>query len=67
MADRTDGRTKTTWELLRESTGLSQRAVERSLGWKRGHLSLIERGMAPTPEQATELRRFYVEGKDSDA
>ena len=52
----------TPWRVLRESTGLSQREVERRLGWtKRGHLSLIERGVNPTPEQAVELRRFYSE------
>jgi transcriptional regulator with XRE-family HTH domain len=50
------------WLALRLSTGLSQREVERRLGWtKRGHLSLIERGLTPTPDQARELRRFYAE------
>lgn len=51
---------QTAWLSLRLTTGLSQREVERRLGWtKRGHLSLIERGIAPTPEQAAQLRRFY--------
>ena len=36
------------------------REVERRLDWKRGHLSLIERGLPPTPEQAHALRTFYV-------
>ena len=31
------------WLALRVTTGLSQRQVEARLGWKRGHLSLIER------------------------
>ena len=48
------------WHALRSSTDLSQREVERRLGWKRGHLSLIERGMPPTQEQAAQLRAFYV-------
>ena len=48
------------WASLRLSTGLSQREVERRLDWKRGHLSLIERGLPPTPEQARALRQFYV-------
>ncbi len=51
---------QTPWLLLRASTGLSQREVERRLGWqKRGHLSLIERGLPPTPTQAQQLREFY--------
>ena len=54
-------RTQTAWLALRLSTGLSQRAVERALGWdKRGRLSLIERGLPPTPEQAQALRSFYL-------
>jgi len=51
---------KSPWLVLRSTTGLSQREVERRLGWKRGHLSLIERGLPPTPEQAHALRTFYV-------
>jgi transcriptional regulator with XRE-family HTH domain len=49
------------WLALRLSTGLSQREVERRLGWKRGHLSLIERGLPPSPAQAGALRRFYAD------
>ena len=50
----------TQWLALRLATGLSQREVERRLGWeKRGHLSLIERGVKATPKQADELRSFY--------
>jgi len=50
------------WQALRLATGLSQREVERRIGWadKRGHLSLIERGLPPTPEQARALRQFYL-------
>lgn len=64
----TDERTAPTtpWLSLRLSTGLSQREVERRLGWataggeRHGRLSLIERGLQPTPEQARDLRRFYL-------
>lgn len=53
-------RKQTHWLALREASGLSQREVERRLGWtKRGHLSLIERGIAPSPEQEAALRGFY--------
>jgi transcriptional regulator with XRE-family HTH domain len=50
------------WYALRSTTGLSQREVERRLGWKRGHLSLIERGLPPTSDQAHALRTFYLNG-----
>jgi transcriptional regulator with XRE-family HTH domain len=49
------------WAALREATGLSQREVERRLGWKSGHLSWIERGAKPKPEQESQLRRFYAD------
>ena len=52
--------TTNAWKSLRDTTGLSQREVERRLNWKRGHLSLIERGLPPSPEQASELRTFYL-------
>ena len=61
MADIQSNPSPTAWLALRTSTGLSQREVERRLGWKRGHLSLIERGVTPSPEQARQLRAFYVE------
>lgn len=48
-----------TYKALREATGLTQRAVERQLGWKSGHLSWIERGARPTPAQRQELLYFY--------
>jgi transcriptional regulator with XRE-family HTH domain len=58
------GMTQTTtppYKALRDVTELSQREVERRLGWdKRGHLSLIERGVPPTPEQRRDLIRFYT-------
>jgi len=61
MAQTDEFPTANPWRALRESTGLSQREVERRLGWKNGHLSWIERGVAPPPEKAAQLRRFYIE------
>ena len=54
------------WRAMRLATGLSQREVERRLGWaqgKKGHgyLSLIERGVVPTPEQEAQLKAFYAD------
>lgn len=58
----TTEQSKSHWQALRIAAGLSQREVERRLGWtKRGHLSLIERGITPTPEQESQLRAFYRE------
>jgi transcriptional regulator with XRE-family HTH domain len=51
---------QTPWLALRVASGLSQREVERRLGWqKRGHLSLIERGVQPNAAQDQQLREFY--------
>lgn len=61
MATETQQTPTNPWATLRATTGLSQREVERRLGWlKRGHLSLIERGLPPTPGQAHALREFYT-------
>ena len=58
----TEARATVPYKALRE--GLrptpSQRAVERVLGWKTGHLSLIERGLIPSEEQHAQLMEFYV-------
>jgi hypothetical protein len=35
--------------------------VERRLGWKSGHLSWIERGAVPKPEQEAALRAFFFD------
>lgn len=48
------------WKALREAAGLSQRAVERRLGWKSGRLSVIERGLIPSEADATLLRNTLV-------
>jgi transcriptional regulator with XRE-family HTH domain len=59
--ERTNGQQQVRpWLALRLGTGLSQREVERRMGWKRGHLSLIERGLPPSVEQARALRVFYL-------
>ena len=64
MQQITEERTPNPWLNLRLTTGLSQRQVEARLGWKRGHLSLIERGVTPTRQQAQDLRAFYL-GKEN--
>jgi transcriptional regulator with XRE-family HTH domain len=61
MAQTDANPTPVPWAALRTISGLSQREVERRLGWeKRGHLSLIERGIRPTPDQERDLRAFYA-------
>jgi hypothetical protein len=37
---------------------MSQRAVERELGWTSGRLSTIERGLLPTEEERRQLLAF---------
>ena len=54
------------YKALRDAIGLSQRAVERELGWNTGRLSTIERGLIPTHEERQALLRFY-NGKFSEA
>ena len=48
------------WKALRLTTGLSQREIERRLGWKPGRLSVIERGLVPSDEDAARLRAVLV-------
>ena len=49
------------YKALREVIGLSQRAVERELGWNTGRLSTIERGLIPTDEERRQLLTFLNE------
>ena len=49
------------YKALRDATGLSQREVERRLGWNTGRLSTIERGLIPTPDERQALLRFFNE------
>ena len=46
------------YKALREAIGLSQRAVERELGWNTGRLSTIERGLVPTEDERRALLAF---------
>ena len=48
------------WKALRESTGLSQREIARRTGINSGRLSVIERGLVPTDEEAAKLRAELV-------
>ena len=60
MQTETSERPVNPWLALRQTTGLSQREVERRLGWKSGHLSWIERGARPSSQQEADLRAFYL-------
>lgn len=44
------------WKALRESTGLSLREIARRTSINPGRLSVIERGLIPTEEEAQRLR-----------
>jgi transcriptional regulator with XRE-family HTH domain len=46
------------YKALREALGLSQRAVERELGWSTGRLSVVERGLVPSEEERRQLLAF---------
>ena len=46
------------YKAMREAIGLSQRAVERELGWNTGRLSTIERGLLPTDAERFALLAF---------
>lgn len=49
------------WKALREATGLSQREVGRRAGIGSGRMSVIERGLVPTEEEAATLRRVLLD------
>ena len=55
-----DTQTLPLYKALREVAGLTQRAVERRLEWKTGRLSVIERGLIPTPGERQALLLFYT-------
>lgn len=49
------------WKALRETVpGLSQREVSRRTGINSGRLSVIERGVTPTDEEAAKLRAVLI-------
>jgi transcriptional regulator with XRE-family HTH domain len=49
------------YKALRDAIGMSQRAVERELGWNTGRLSTIERGLIPTEDERRQLLGFLNE------
>lgn len=56
------------YKALREAVpDLSQRQVERDLGWKRGRLSVIERGLVPTDDERRQLLGYYAERMQQEA
>jgi transcriptional regulator with XRE-family HTH domain len=48
------------WKALREAAGLSQREVARRSGINSGRLSVIERGLIPTDQEAETLRTVLI-------
>jgi transcriptional regulator with XRE-family HTH domain len=49
------------YKALRDLIGMTQRAVERELGWNTGRLSTIERGLIPTEDERRQLMAFLNE------
>lgn len=47
--------TNNPWLVLRKYHGLSIRELEYRSGINRGRLSVIERGLAPTPDEARRI------------
>lgn len=58
------GMTTAPWKALREATGLSQREIARRSGINSGRLSVIERGLVPTDEEANKLRAVLAAALD---
>jgi transcriptional regulator with XRE-family HTH domain len=50
----------TPWRAWRETLGLALREVSRRTGINSGRLSIIERGVAPTPDEAAKLRAVLI-------
>jgi transcriptional regulator with XRE-family HTH domain len=48
------------WKALREAAGLTQREVARRTNINSGRLSVIERGLIPTDDEAARLRAVLV-------
>ncbi len=49
---------------LREKAGLSIRDLEKLTGINRGRLSIIERGVVPTDEEAERILSALVEARN---
>ena len=48
------------WRTLRLTTGLTLREVSRRTGINPGRLSIIERGVAPTEDEARRIRETLI-------
>ena len=48
------------WRSLRETTGLTLREVARRTGINSGRLAIIERGVAPTEDEARLIRECLI-------
>lgn len=56
------------WRAWRETIpGLTMREVARRAGLNSGRLSIIERGVPPTEEEAANLRRVLIAASDPKA
>lgn len=54
------------WKAWRETiAGLTQREVSRRTGINSGRLSIIERGVAPTEDEAAKLRAVLIEASEA--
>ncbi len=53
------------WKALRLLTGLSQREVERRCSMSTGRLSVIERGLIPTDDEARRLKSVLIAALDT--
>ena len=53
------------WKALRDASGLSQREIERRVGMKPGRLSVIERGLIPTDDEAKRLKSVLIAAIES--
>jgi len=48
------------WKALREASGLSQREIARRADIGSGRLSVIERGLIPTEDEARRLKAVLI-------
>jgi transcriptional regulator with XRE-family HTH domain len=55
------------WRALRETTGLSLREVGRRTGINSGRLSIIERGVTPTEDEARRIREVILAASEKTA
>lgn len=55
------------WREMRQGIGLTLREVSRRSGINSGRLSVIERGVVPTDEEATHLMRVMADAVEDAA